>query len=83
MRRFGWILGILLWSALASAQDSISVSLTNGDANRDNQVDDADLTAVLFAFGSSEQRADLNEDGTVDDGPWCINQEPLGDWVSS
>lgn len=67
MRRFGWILGILLWSALASAQDSISLSLTNGDANRDNQVDDADLTAVLFAFGSSEQRADLNEDGIVDD----------------
>jgi hypothetical protein len=30
-------------------------------------VDDADLLAVLFAFGSSDADADANGDGIVDD----------------
>ncbi|MCL6531760.1 MAG: hypothetical protein K6U12_00600 [Armatimonadetes bacterium] len=41
----------------------------NGDVNADGCVDDADLLAVLFLFGSTEQgiREDVNCDGVVDD----------------
>jgi len=42
----------------------------NGDVDSSGCVDDADLLAVLFAFGSSGQnlgRVDVNCDGTVDD----------------
>ena len=39
----------------------------NGDVNGDDVIDDADLLAVLFAFGSSDSTADLNNDGVVDD----------------
>ncbi|MFQ3611431.1 MAG: hypothetical protein SNJ72_08055, partial [Fimbriimonadales bacterium] len=39
----------------------------NGDITGDDVIDDADLLAVLFAFGSSDPLADLNGDGTVDD----------------
>ncbi len=42
----------------------------NGDVNQDACVDDADLLAVLFAFGSSGPnlgRVDVNCDGIVDD----------------
>ncbi|MFN7019653.1 MAG: hypothetical protein ACK4RG_10360, partial [Fimbriimonadales bacterium] len=42
----------------------------NGDIDRNGCVDDADLLAVLFAFGSAGQglgRVDVNCDGTVDD----------------
>ena len=40
-----------------------------GDVNADGFVDDADLLAVLFAFGSSGDclDEDVNLDGTVDD----------------
>jgi hypothetical protein len=40
-----------------------------GDVDRNGCVDDADLLAVLFAFGStgSYRNEDLNWDGTVDD----------------
>jgi hypothetical protein len=42
---------------------------TNGDVNGDDQIDDADLLAVLFAFGQSGSNLpeDLNGDGSVDD----------------
>jgi hypothetical protein len=30
-------------------------------------VDDADLLSILFAFGSTDPRYDLNGDGVVDD----------------
>ncbi len=39
----------------------------NGDVTGDDVIDDADLLAVLFAFGSNDPTADLNGDGTVDD----------------
>ncbi|BCW94650.1 MAG: hypothetical protein KatS3mg018_0132 [Fimbriimonadales bacterium] len=42
----------------------------NGDVNLDGCVDDADLLAVLFAFGNSGSnlgRVDVNCDGAVDD----------------
>jgi hypothetical protein len=39
-----------------------------GDVDRNGCVDDADLLAVLFAFGGTGYRnEDLNWDGTVDD----------------
>jgi hypothetical protein len=39
-----------------------------GDANRDGCVDDTDLAAVVFAFGSKEPLdADVTDDGIVDD----------------
>ncbi|BCW96878.1 MAG: hypothetical protein WHS44_11915 [Fimbriimonadales bacterium] len=47
-------------------------SLINGDANRDNQIDDADLLVVLFAFGGNDPTADLNGDGAVDDADLLI-----------
>lgn len=48
-------------------------SLINGDANHDNQIDDADLLMVLFSFGQSGANpADLNGDGTVDDADLLI-----------
>lgn len=40
---------------------------TLGDVNGDDCIDDADLLAVLFAFGGSDPDTDLNGDGTVDD----------------
>lgn len=40
---------------------------TQGDANRDGCIDDADLLQVLFAFGSSDSDADVNCDSIVDD----------------
>jgi probable HAF family extracellular repeat protein len=42
----------------------------NGDVDRNGCVDDADLLAVLFAFGSTGSnlgRVDVNCDGAVDD----------------
>ncbi len=47
-------------------------NLINGDANRDNQIDDADLLVVLFAFGGNDPNADLNGDGAVDDADLLI-----------
>ncbi len=49
-------------------------SLINGDANRDNQIDDADLLEVLFAFGQTGANlpADCNGDGAVDDADLLI-----------
>jgi hypothetical protein len=43
--------------------------LVPGDVNGDGCVDDADLLAVLFAFGQtcSDCSEDLSEDGTIDD----------------
>jgi hypothetical protein len=49
-------------------------SLINGDVNRDNQIDDADLLQVLFAFGQTGANlpADCNGDGAVDDADLLI-----------
>lgn len=46
-----------------------AVAAVSGDVNGDGCVDDADLLAVLFAFGStgSGMPEDLNHDGVVDD----------------
>jgi hypothetical protein len=46
-----------------------AVGAVSGDVNGDGCVDDADLLAVLFAFGStgSCMSEDLNNDGVVDD----------------
>lgn len=38
-----------------------------GDVNGDDHINDSDLLAVLFAFGSSESSADLTGDGIVND----------------
>ncbi|MFQ3612020.1 MAG: hypothetical protein SNJ72_11065 [Fimbriimonadales bacterium] len=48
----------------ATLEDAI---VTNPDVNGDGCVDDADLLAVLFAFGSDDASADVNCDGIVDD----------------
>jgi hypothetical protein len=41
--------------------------LVLGDVDGNNCIDDADLLAVLFAFGGGDPNADLNGDGIVDD----------------
>ena len=47
---------------------TLDFSLTLGDVNGDNIIDDADLLAVLFEFGNSTNApADVNGDGIVDD----------------
>jgi hypothetical protein len=47
---------------------TVDFSLTLGDVNGDNIIDDADLLAVLFEFGNSTNApADVNGDGIVDD----------------
>jgi hypothetical protein len=40
---------------------------SKGDVNLDGVVDDADLLAILFEFGSSNAAVDTNSDGVVDD----------------
>jgi hypothetical protein len=47
-------------------------TLTNGDVNGDNVVDDADLLQVLFNFGGSDSASDVNGDSTVDDADLLI-----------
>jgi hypothetical protein len=42
-------------------------TLTNGDVNGDNVVDDADLLQVLFNFGGTDRASDANGDNVVDD----------------
>ncbi len=47
-----------------------SCLISNGDVDANSCVDDADLLAVLFAFGNSGEvlgREDVNCDGVVDD----------------
>jgi uncharacterized membrane protein len=49
---------------------SLPCASHQGDVNMDGCVDDADLQAILFAFGSTGSdvgRADINCDGVVDD----------------
>lgn len=48
---------------------NVNVTLVPGDINGDNVIDDADLLAVLFAFGQSGSNLpeDINGDGVVDD----------------
>jgi len=43
-----------------------------GDVDGDGCVDDSDLLAVLFVFGSSDPGADINQDGIVDDADLLI-----------
>ncbi len=53
------------WAINTIAYSSSLPSL--GDVNDDCTIDDADLLAVLFAFGSDDAAADINSDGVVDD----------------
>lgn len=46
----------------------LRMALILGDVNGDDCIDDADLLAILFAFGQTGDRPeDLNQDGVVDD----------------
>ncbi len=47
-------------------------TLTNGDVNNDNVVDDADLLQILFNFGSNNAASDANGDNVVDDADLLI-----------
>jgi predicted outer membrane repeat protein len=49
------------------ADERSAGSGVEGDVNGDGCVDDADLLAVLFAFGNTGGPEDLNGDGIVDD----------------
>lgn len=53
---------------------TVDFTLPNGDVNRDNHVDDADLLGVLFDFGraGSNLNSDLNRSGRVDDADLLI-----------
>jgi len=52
---------------------TVDFSLTLGDVNGDNIIDDADLLEILFNFGNSTTApADLNGDGIVDDADLLI-----------
>lgn len=45
----------------------LNLTLTPGDVNGDNVIDDADLLQILFNFGANDPSVDLNGDGVVDD----------------
>ncbi|MCX7925366.1 MAG: hypothetical protein N2554_06095 [Fimbriimonadales bacterium] len=52
---------------------TLNFSLTLGDVNGDNIIDDADLLEVLFNFGTNTTNpVDLNGDGIVDDADLLI-----------
>jgi hypothetical protein len=52
---------------------TVDFSLTLGDVNGDDIIDDADLLVVLFEFGNSTNApADVNGDGIVDDADLLI-----------
>ncbi|CUU07462.1 hypothetical protein GBSOP10_105012 [Armatimonadetes bacterium GBS] len=58
---------------LTGTSMTLNFTLTNGDVNGDNIVDDADLLAVLFAFGTTGSNpADLTGDSVVDDADLLI-----------
>ncbi|MEN3000833.1 MAG: hypothetical protein ABDI19_03200 [Armatimonadota bacterium] len=75
-----WRVRVKAPRVLARAFDAINIvgttildfSMTPGDVNDDNTIDDADLLAVLFAFGGSDPTADVNADGVVDDADLLI-----------
>ena len=52
--------------------DTQGCASENGDVDGNGCVDEADLLAVLFAFGSTLGREDTNCDGVVDDADWLI-----------
>lgn len=70
----GWLGQSQTLSVGSSGVITANWSLINGDANRDNQIDDADLLMVLFDFGQTGTNlpADLNGDGAVDDADLLI-----------
>lgn len=53
-------------------------SLINGDADGNNQVEDADLAIVLTNFGGTGSSADLNRDSAVDDADLAIVLSSFG-----
>ncbi len=58
--------------SLNSDVSGLVFDLVNGDLNRDNVIDDADLLIVLFNFGANNPEVDLNGDGVVDDADLLI-----------
>ena len=54
-----------------------------GDVDSNGYVDDADLLAVLFAFGGSGEAEDVNDDGVVDDADLLIVLFAFGDLGSN
>ncbi|BCW97032.1 MAG: hypothetical protein WHS44_05285 [Fimbriimonadales bacterium] len=52
---------------LTGTSQTLNFTLTNGDVNGDNVVDDADLLQVLFNFGGSDSASDVTGNGVVDD----------------
>lgn len=58
---------------LTGGSQTLNFVLTNGDVNGDNLIDDADLLAVLFAFGQTgTNSADLDGNQVVDDADLLI-----------
>ncbi len=77
--RLGLMLGLMV--AVLGLTFAQTLVLTNGDVNGDNQVDDTDQLAVLFAQGQSCPQGcpeDLNGDGVVDDTDLLIVQFGMG-----
>ncbi|MCS7208430.1 MAG: hypothetical protein NZ874_02560 [Fimbriimonadales bacterium] len=68
----GWLARRQTLSIGSSGSVNADWTLINGDANRDNRIDDADLLRVLFQFGTSDAQADLNGDGIVNDADLLI-----------
>ncbi len=68
----GWLAQRQTLTVGNSGTVNASWTLVNGDANRDNQIDDADLLIILFNFGTNDPQADLNGDGAVDDADLLI-----------
>jgi len=69
-----WLRKVVRNVAVNDCVWGINTTLTNGDVNGDNRIDDADLLDVLFAFGQtgSNLPEDLDGDGRVDDADLLI-----------
>jgi len=63
----GWLASLTDGITLPNLIPVVFQSGAPGDVNNDNLVSDADLLAVLFAFGNAGGPEDLNRDGLVDD----------------
>lgn len=69
-----WLRRVVRNVVISSCLSGVNASLVNGDVNRDNHIDDADLLRVLFTFGQTGQNLseDLDGDGRVDDADLLI-----------
>jgi Tol biopolymer transport system component len=61
-----WLRRTVMTDTTGGDQSGVDLSLANGDAVPDNEVNLQDASLILVLFGQSDPYADLNQDGVVD-----------------